>query len=264
MHIHTYRPIPPCCHAWHQLPSSQMVMRAEEIQKETNTGRVWQQLMPWVYIMSTHSFISLCHIPWPKLYTSSSAIQSPMPPFHPSSTSASTDLSLLDNLCPKPNLSQCHDIQHKFWPFSHPSFPSNHLAIIPAPSQWIWQKNLIVADWLLKVLKKTNFYLKSILTLTSCMPQMKAKVHLPLQHPMVTVSLSPVVHVVKKLWVTPKSPAGTSKSKSPRAPEVRLAGCPGRSAGCPGSGNRAQPLYPQELRGIKSYYFIQMEGLLTG
>ncbi|CAB1424489.1 unnamed protein product [Pleuronectes platessa] len=58
------------------------------------------------------------------------------------------------------------------------------------------------------------------------MPQMKAKVHLPLQHPMVSASFcSPVAHVVRKLWVTPKSPAGRSRSKPPEGP-VWLAGSP--------------------------------------
>lgn len=36
------------------------------------------------------------------------------------------------------------------------------------------------------------------------MPQMKAKVHLPLQHPIVSYSTSPVIHVERKktqLWV---------------------------------------------------------------
>lgn len=41
-----------------------------------------------------------------------------------------------------------------------------------------------------------------ISTLTSCMPQMKAKVHLPLQHPIVSCSSSsPVIHVEKKKTV---------------------------------------------------------------
>lgn len=66
------------------------------------------------------------------------------------------------------------------------------------------------------------------------MPQMKAKVHLPLQHPMVTSSLSPVVHVVKNLWVTPKSPAVASKSQNWLAAQVEaLAARPKRTQHSP-------------------------------
>lgn len=60
--------------------------------------------------------------------------------------------------------------------------------------------------------------------LTSCMPQMKAKVHLPVQHPMVSSCSS--AHVLKKVWVTPKSPAAPSQPKSLRV--VRLDGSPVR------------------------------------
>lgn len=82
------------------------------------------------------------------------------------------------------------------------------------------------------------------------MPQMKAKVHLPLQHPMMSSWLSLEVHVEQKL---PKISPSKSKS-SQRA--VWLASSPGRSTPFSGSEDRvpAPPLYSLELKGMKGNY----------
>lgn len=113
------------------------------------------------------------------------------------------------------------------------------------------------------------------------MPHMKAKVHLPLQHPMVSSFLSPVIHVVKKLWVkllqldlqtpppTPShhTPPLRPPPPAPKTPPVnRLAGWQPRWRLWllwPG-GTECSPCARRGPERIKGHYFIQMAGSLTG
>lgn len=72
-----------------------------------------------------------------------------------------------------------------------------------------------------------------ISTLTSCMPQMKAKVHLPLQHPIVSCSSSsPVIHVEKKKTVKLPNLQQNLENPPPKNPPGGPSGSPGRGAPC--------------------------------
>lgn len=173
-----------------------------------------------------------------------------------------------------------HLLTSVMWLYSHPSFPSCFTSIyLPVHSH---QSKICVLglsammcfsltlpeykETLLSTCCSTVYPPPCtgsmvILALTSCMPHMKAKVHLPLQHPMVSSTLSPVIQVVKNLssWLKlPKSPAGPWKSQAapPRGP-VWLESSPGGVACSWASEDREQPLYSLELGGIKGLDFVQ-------
>lgn len=270
----------------------------KERYRDRHRERERQQLIPWVYIhfysskpLNPYIFIHKSHVYAPYIYLP--AIHPPIPPFSPVSPfitrclhlsikALSTVLELpptvihpfnppIRQSAPQPrsylvSWPFIHLLTSEIWPLIHPSH-SPHPSIYPPIPSFVSSHQGKDVSLLSHPLTGSI----AILILTSCMPQMKAKVHLPLQHPMVSSSFSPVIHVVKKLWVTPKSPAGPSKlpppQRKPREDRLAgwLAGSPDRGAHWPGPKRTERSPSTRWSSGeMKDYYFIQMEELLTG
>lgn len=253
-HIHTYRPILPSL--WSRLAPVSIVTDGDGRRRDPKRGRHREEMaaidtmsLYHVYIsysLHPHIFLHKSCIPAPCIY--SYAIQPPIPPFSlehpiyhhlppsiyqdssyclrtPANSHSSTQSTYL-SVCPSNQIPPCimtFNIPINFWKMTFQSsifsLPSIDLPTHPLLHVLSLSKDVFVdsSSWLFLMLHThTHTHLPA-----AC-HRWRPRYTCHYSTPCCSLSLSSVVHVVKKHWVTPKSPAGPSKSKSPL--EVRLAG----------------------------------------